>query len=167
LCLYGTSGGAGIAIQIALNGMLGEIIDKVSGIFSTEVYAILGGYVQIMVISTRKIILIVLGILTAVFAGMNFQYSWNTRIILTLVFIVVNVFSFLYAEAHWTRLRTSKYTQFGYFLLFVLMETALWVFYSLTPTSLTGVLSWIWIGAISICFFGVLLLIAICDRNFV
>ena len=114
-----------------------------------------------MGISIRKIGLIGVAILTAVFGGMNFQYSLKTRLIMTLVFTVVNIFSFLYADAHWGRLRQDRFTQTQYFVLFVLMEIVLWVFSALAPTTLTGILSWLWIGAISICCFGILMLIDI------
>ncbi len=97
---------------------------------------------------------------------MNFEYTLRTRIILAVAFSIANVFSSLYTLAHWNELREDRYSQFQYFIMFVVMEAALWVFTAVVPSGLTGINSWVWLGAINICFFAVLMIIAISFERF-
>jgi len=119
-----------------------------------------------MVISIKKILLVLASILIGIFAAMNFEYTLRTRIILAVAFSIANVFSSLYTLSHWNELREDRYSQFQYFIMFVVMEAALWVFTAVVPSGLTGIISWVWLGAINICFFAVLMIIAISFERF-
>jgi len=119
-----------------------------------------------MVISIKKILLVLASILIGIFAAMNFEYTLRTRIILAVAFSITNVFSSLYTLAHWNELREDRYSQFQYFIMFVVMEAALWVFTAIVPSGLTGIISWVWLGAINVCFFAVLMIIAISFERF-
>jgi len=119
-----------------------------------------------MVISIKKILLVLASILIGIFAAMNFEYTLRTRIILAVAFSITNVFSSLYTLAHWNELREDRYSQFQYFIMFVVMEAALWVFTAIVPSGLTGIISWVWLGAINVCFFAVLMIIVISFERF-
>jgi len=119
-----------------------------------------------MVISIKRMLLVLASILIGVFAAMNFEYTLRTRIILAVAFSIANVFSSLYTLAHWNELREDRYSQFQYFIMFVVMEAALWVFTAVVPSGLTGIISWVWLGAINVCFFAVLMIIVISFERF-
>lgn len=119
-----------------------------------------------MVVSVKRIFLTLFSILVGVFSAMNFEYALKTKIILAVVFSVANVFSSLYTLSYWKELREDRYSQLQYFLMLVVMEAALWVFTALVPSSLTGPMLWLWLGAINLCFFSVLVIIAISFERF-
>lgn len=114
-----------------------------------------------MVISIKRILLVLFSILVGVFAAINFKCALKMRIILAVAFSIANIFSSLYTLSHWRELREDHYSQSQYFLMFIVMEAALWVFTALVPSGLTGIVSWLWLAAINLCFFGILVIIAI------
>ncbi|MCT3567304.1 hypothetical protein EFR94_07895 [Levilactobacillus brevis] len=114
-----------------------------------------------MVISIKRILLVLFSTLVGVFAAINFKCALEMRIILAVAFSIVNIFSSLYTLSHWRELRKDRYSQSQYFLMFIVMEAALWVFTALVPSGLTGIVSWLWLAAINLCFFGILVIIAI------
>ena len=114
-----------------------------------------------MVVSIKKIILIFLSIVLAVFTALNFTYSLEIRVVLAIVFVLANVVSSLYVLGHWRRIWKDRNNNTQHFWVFGLMEIVYVGYTAMAPGRLDGIWDWVWIGTSNLCFAGVVFLIAI------
>lgn len=109
-----------------------------------------------MVISIKRIILILLSVFVGVFTALNFAYPLKIRLGLAVVLTLSNVIWSLYALDHWRYIFTShrdkpqSYWELGF------MELVYIGYLAMGPDNVEGVLGWIWLVTSNLCFVSVL-----------
>jgi len=115
-----------------------------------------------MVSSIRNNLVVLISIIFACFWGLNLEYSFKIKTIITIITVIICVTSTWALVNRWNNIVKMQYSPYQTLTLTVISSVLILIFLTKFSTTLVGWLSWLWWLSGFLCLGFLMVFISIC-----